>query len=116
MLYVIGLVAAFGYMYLKGHAIETHINAQVAEYHAQEKHTRHDEPPDATYKEIRSSWKHGSKTGHEEMRHSMTSQEKKALVAAQAELHQEAQLYDSSGGEHGHVEVEGVILEMSNRH
>lgn len=56
MLYVIGLVAALGYMYLKGNAIESHINAQVAEYHAQEKQTRHDEPPDATYKEIRSSW------------------------------------------------------------
>jgi hypothetical protein len=86
MLYVIGLVAALGYMYLKGNAIESHINAQVAEYHAQEKQTRHDEPPDATYKEIRSSWKHGTKTGHEEMRHTMTSQEKKALIAAQAEL------------------------------
>ena len=48
------------------------------------------------------------------MRHDMTSQEKKALIAAQAELHQEAQLFDSAGG--GHVEVEGVHLEMSNRH
>ena len=115
MLYVIGLVAAFGYMYLKGHAIETHINAQVAEFHAQEKHAPHDEPPDATYKEIRASWKHGSKTGLENMRHDMTSQEKKALLAAQAELHQEAQLFDSAGGG-GHVEVEGVHLEMSNRH
>jgi hypothetical protein len=115
MLYIIGLIAAFGYMYLKGNAIDTHISAQVAEYHAQEKQARHDEPPDATYKEIRSSWKHGSKTGHEEMRHSMTSQEKKALLAAQAELHDEAKLYDSVGA-CAHVEVEGVILEMANRH
>ena len=115
MLYVIGLVAAFGYMYLKKNAIETHINAQVAEFHAQEKHARHDEPPDATYKEIRSSWKHGSKTGQEDMRHSMTSQEKKALLAAQAELHEEAHVYDSAGG-CAHVEVEGVLLEMANRH
>ena len=114
MLYVIGLVAALGYMYLKGNAIESHINAQVAEYHAQEKQTRHDEPPDATYKEIRSSWKHGTKTGHEEMHHTMTSQEKKALIAAQAELHEEAQVYDSGGA--SHVEVEGVLLEMANRH
>ena len=45
----------------------------------------------------------------------MTSQEKKALIAAQAELHEEAQVYDS-GGACAHVEVEGVLLEMANRH
>lgn len=113
MLYIIGLVAAFGYMYLKKSAIETHINSQVAEFHAQEKATRHEEP-DATYKEIRASWKHGSTTGQEDMRHSMTSQEKKALLAAQAELHEEAHVYDSAGG-CAHVEIEGVLLEMANR-
>jgi hypothetical protein len=48
------------------------------------------------------------------MRHSMTSQEKKALLAAQAELHEEAHVYDSAGA-CAHVEIEGVLLEMANR-
>ena len=75
MLYVIGLVAAFGYMYLKGHAIETHINAQVAEFHAQEKHAPHDEPPDATYKEIRSSLSRPRRAGPPERVHNTKAAE-----------------------------------------
>jgi hypothetical protein len=115
MLYIVGLLAALGYIHFKGNVIKSAIDAQVAEFHAQEELTQNDEAPDATYKEIRASWKHGSKTGFEDMNHVLPVKDKKILLAGQTEMEQQAHLYDSVGCKSCADEIEGVILEMAVR-
>ena len=115
MLYVIGLVAAMGYMYLKSTVIQTNIHTQVKEFHAQQRDEPHDHPPDATYNEVRTAWSHGAKKGVESTHHLMSPKEAKELKVAEAELLSEAKSYDSVGGS-AHVEIQGVHLDMANRH
>ena len=114
MLFVVGVFAALAYMYLKKKGLETGIDAQVAEFHAQQKIVQSDDtPPDATYAEIRASWLKGTRTGTEQMNIDLTEKEKRALLKGANDLHEEALLYDQSGS-YGSGEIEGVLLEMAN--
>jgi hypothetical protein len=112
MMLVIGSFAALAYMYLKRQGIETGIDAQVAEYRAQQTVVTHDVAPDATYDEIRSTWIECSKTDTEQINSDLTEKEKRSLLKGVKDMHDEAVLYDKYGPQE--TEIQGIMLEMAN--
>ena len=112
MLFVLGLVAAVGYMFFTKHTIEANIHEQVKEFHAQQETSQHPTVQDSTHTEIKEVKKAvGTKTGKEDMNEALAPKEQRKLLTAASDLQQEAQAFDARGG--GSMEPEGIYLEMA---
>lgn len=112
MLFVLGLVAAVGYMFLTKQTIEANLHEQVKEFHAQQEATPHPTAQDSTHAEIKEVKKEvGTKTGKEDFNEALAPKDQQKLLAAENDLQREAQTFDAHGGGYS-MEPEGIYLEM----
>lgn len=113
MLFVLGLVAAVGYMFLTKQNIEANLHEQVKEFHAQQEATPHPTAQDSTHAEIKEVKKEvGTKTGKEDFNEALAPKDQQKLLAAENDLQREAQTFDAHGGGYS-MEPEGIYLEMA---
>lgn len=113
MLFVLGLVAAVGYMFLTKQTIEANLHEQVKEFHAQQEATPHPTAQDSTHAEIKEVKKEvGTKTGKEDFNEALAPKDQQKLLAAENDLQREAQTFDAHGGGYS-MEPEGIYLEMA---
>ena len=66
MLFVLGLVAAVGYMFFTKQTLEANLHEQVKEFHAQQEAAPHPVAQDSTHAEIKEIKKICTKTGKED--------------------------------------------------
>jgi len=115
MLFVLGLVAAVGYMFFTKQTIEANLHEQVKEFHAQQEATPHPVAQDSTHAEIKEIKKEvGTKTGKEDFNAALAPKEQQKLITAENDLQKEAQTFDARGGYS--MEPEGIYLEMAVQH